>query len=78
MNGNHVIRLNDLNHLRNLITRHFNLSDLNKLSFDLGIDFEELSGSNKTEKVQELILYCDRHMILPQLLAACRAELGMG
>ncbi len=61
-------------HLRNLMTRHFNLSDLNKLSFELDIDFEELSGSNKTEKVQELILYCDRHMILPQLLAACRAE----
>ena len=61
-------------HLRNLMTRHFNLSDLNKISFDLEIDFEELRGSNKTEKVQELILYCDRHMILPQLLAACRTE----
>lgn len=60
--------------LRNLITRHFNLSELSQLSFALGIDYEELSGSNKAEKVQELILYCDRHMILPQLLAACRAE----
>lgn len=61
-------------HLRNLIARHFNLGELSQLSFALGIDYEELGGSNKTEKVQELILYCDRHMILPQLLAACQAE----
>jgi XTP/dITP diphosphohydrolase len=59
-------------HLRNLIARHFNLGELSQLSFALGIDYEELGGGNKTEKVQELILYCDRHMILPQLLNACR------
>ena len=60
--------------LRTLIYNSFNLSELKQLTFALGIDYEELGEGNKTEKIQELILYCDRHMILPQLLAACRAE----
>ncbi len=59
--------------LRTLIAKHFNLSEMSQLIFALGIDEEELGGRNKTEKVQELILYCDRHMRLPDLLAACRA-----
>jgi non-canonical purine NTP pyrophosphatase (RdgB/HAM1 family) len=60
--------------LRTLIYNFFNLGELKQLTFALGIDYEELGEGNKTEKIQELILYCDRHMILPQLLAACRAE----
>jgi non-canonical purine NTP pyrophosphatase (RdgB/HAM1 family) len=60
--------------LRTLIYNSFNLSELKKLTFGMGIDYEELGEGNKTEKIQELILYCDRHRLLPQLLAACRAE----
>lgn len=60
--------------LRTLIYNSFNLSELKQLTFALGIDYEELGEGNKTEKIQELILYCDRHRLLPQLLAALRAE----
>ncbi|MCB9422843.1 MAG: non-canonical purine NTP pyrophosphatase [Ardenticatenaceae bacterium] len=60
--------------LRTLIYNSFNLSELKQLTFALGIDYEELGEGNKTEKIQELILYCDRHRLLPQLLTALRAE----
>ena len=60
--------------LRTLIYHSFNLSELKQLTFALGIDYEELGEGNKTERIQELILYCDRHRMLPQLLATLRAE----
>ncbi|MCP4423762.1 MAG: hypothetical protein GY803_04645, partial [Chloroflexi bacterium] len=60
--------------LRSLIFNHFNLNELKQLTFSLDIHYGELGEGNKTDKIQELILYCDRRMILPKLLTACRAE----
>ncbi len=60
--------------LLSLIYRYFNLREVQQLAFSLGIDYDELGGENKINKIQELILYCNWHSIVPQLLAACRAE----
>ncbi len=62
----------DLPQLRDLITRYFNDSELRDLCFDLGIDYENLGGDNKTAKARELVGYGQRHDRLAELEAACR------
>ncbi len=63
-----------LHPLRKALARHFNLAELNTLCFDLGIDYEELAGATKTEKVTALLDYCERHGRLPALLTHLQAE----
>lgn len=56
--------------LRRAIDEHFNESELKGLCFELGIDFEHLDGNNKADKVRALILYCERHRRLDELVEA--------
>jgi non-canonical purine NTP pyrophosphatase (RdgB/HAM1 family) len=61
--------------LRHRITRHFNRTELADLCFALGLDPEDvLTQSVKRQQVRDLILYCDRHSLIPDLLEACRSE----
>jgi uncharacterized protein len=46
--------------LRQLLTIHFGLSELQTLCFDLGIDYESLPGEGKADKIRELIIYLER------------------
>ena len=56
---------------RDLLVNHFNLSELINLSFDLGIDAENLAGQTKEDKARELISYCARRGTLPGLIERC-------
>lgn len=56
--------------LLSLLTKHFNLDELNTLCFAVGVNFDELSGSGLSSKARELIGYCERHTCLPALLVA--------
>lgn len=58
--------------LRRSIIEQFNQEELQTLCFDLGIDYEILSGDEKSAKVRELIAYCDRHHRTFELVQACR------
>lgn len=61
--------------LQQLIARHFNKTELADLFYALEIDPEEvLTKVIKREQVRELILYCDRHGRIPDLLEVCRKE----
>jgi XTP/dITP diphosphohydrolase len=61
--------------LRQLIDRHFNKAELEELCFIMGLDPEDvLPDSVKREQVREMILYCDRHGLVPDLLRACHSE----
>jgi hypothetical protein len=62
----------DLPQLRDFITRNFNDSELRDLCFDLGIEYENLGGDNKSAKARELVAYCQRHTRLAELEATCR------
>ena len=62
-------RLN-LTPLRQQINHAFNLEELHTLSFDLGIDFDDLAGQTKSAKVVSLLEYAQRHQLLPALLQA--------
>lgn len=58
----------DLKQLRNLLSAHIGLADLKELTFDLGIDYEELAGGSKTIKILELITYLERRGRLGELI----------
>ncbi|MFN2105512.1 MAG: hypothetical protein ACK2UJ_11600 [Candidatus Promineifilaceae bacterium] len=57
--------------LRQAIMEHFSEADIKALCFDMGLDYEELSGDSKTEKVIGLIDYFDRMDEIPKLIAYC-------
>lgn len=46
--------------LRKFLMAHFNLSELQTLCFDMGIDYDVMPGPGKTDKVRELVGYLDR------------------
>ncbi|MEI6775633.1 MAG: trypsin-like peptidase domain-containing protein [Chloroflexales bacterium] len=58
--------------LRQLVTTHFNLGELNTLCFDLGIDYESLPGQGKIDRVRELVAHVKRHGQMSNLLTECR------
>ena len=62
----------DLPSLRDILVTYFNDSELRDLCFDLGIEYENLGGDNKSAKARELVAYCQRHDRLPDLETACR------
>lgn len=45
----------DLINLQKQLVEHFDLSEMQQLCFDLGIDYEELAGETKTDKTRELV-----------------------
>ncbi|MCA9975522.1 MAG: hypothetical protein KC413_07220 [Anaerolineales bacterium] len=53
---------------REQLVKYFNTSELHTLCFDMGIEYEELSGDNKSDKARELISMCVRHGRLPELI----------
>ena len=60
--------------LRKLLTRHFNISELQIICFDIGVDYEELEGLNKTTKVQGLINYLQRRNELRLLIGEAKEQ----
>ncbi|KAA3665258.1 MAG: hypothetical protein DWQ04_01515, partial [Chloroflexi bacterium] len=58
--------MNKIN-LRQLLEKHFNKSELRDICFELDIDFENLPGQTKRDKVRELITFCHRHGSSPKL-----------
>lgn len=47
-------------HLFQQMESLFNLSEVNGICFALGIDYDDLAGEGKREKMRELITYCQR------------------
>lgn len=58
--------------LRQIITQYFNAGELRTLCFDLGVDYDDLPGQGKTNKVIELIGYLQRRDRLPELVEMVR------
>jgi RNA-directed DNA polymerase len=54
--------------LKEVLTELFNGGELNVLCFELGIEIENIKGSNKSEKVIELIKYIERRDRMPELV----------
>ncbi len=60
--------------LRQNLERHFSLSTLQTLCFDMGIEFENLPGETRSDKVRALIELCERTEQIDELLEHCRAQ----
>jgi DNA-binding NtrC family response regulator len=60
--------------IRDKLIAHFNEGELRDLCFRLNIDYDSLPAKSRQGKVRELILYCERHERLADLIAACRKE----
>lgn len=56
--------------LRKNLGDRFSESELRDLCFDLGIDYESLAGANKPDKARELVIHCERHDRLSDLVTA--------
>ncbi|MCB9434143.1 MAG: hypothetical protein H6668_19395 [Ardenticatenaceae bacterium] len=60
--------------LHPLLTKYFSMSELHQLAFDLGIEWEEMPGQTRSEKVRSFIGYADRADRLVDLIALARRE----
>jgi nucleoside phosphorylase len=58
----------DNREIRVALTATYNLAELKRLSFDLGVDWEDLAGDSKSEKIIELLLSARRHNKIGKLV----------
>ncbi len=58
--------------IRDALVNYFSLGELRTLCFDLGIDYEDLEGSNKQGKTLALVQYAQRHNRYSELVNAVR------
>jgi hypothetical protein len=57
--------------LREAIMLRFSESEIQDLCYDLGVEYESLSGDNKNDTVRELIEHFERLVELPKLIKYC-------
>ncbi len=57
----------DKSNLPRFIITHFNEGELHRLCFYLGIDYGNLPGQTRVDKVRELVYYMDRHGRITEL-----------
>jgi V8-like Glu-specific endopeptidase len=55
-----------------VLDAHFNISELNDLCFEMGVDFDNLGGSGKKDKARELIQFCQRRGRFAELVQRVR------
>ena len=60
--------------VRNEIDRRFNEDELKDLCFELRVDYEDLKGGRKTDKVRELVTQMDRIDRIDDLLENCKKK----
>ena len=61
----------DLVKLRDGLAAHFNEGELRDLSFELGVDYDDLPGEGKTAKARELVVYHERRGLVRKLAERC-------
>lgn len=54
------------------LIRCFSNDELEELCFFLGIDWEDLSGQNKSAKARSLVRYCEQRKTILDLLRAMK------
>lgn len=58
--------------LRDKVKSHFKKSELRDLCLELGVDYEDLPGERKSDKVRELILFCKHRGEMSSLVHRCQ------
>lgn len=70
--GSTPARIEALARLRQQLVDSFSEEELKTVSFDLGIDYENLPAQGKAGKARELVAQCERTGRIPELVARCR------
>ena len=60
--------------LRRNIEAYFNLEELEDLTFELGIRYENIAGETLRTKTRELVIYCDRNGLVESLLTTLEQQ----
>lgn len=60
--------------LFDFITKAFNEEELKTLCFDCGVEYEDLPSNTRSGKARELILYCQRHEWVSNLLLKLKEQ----
>jgi nucleoside phosphorylase len=60
--------------LRVALASAYNIAELKQLCFDLGVDWDEISGNTKSEKIVELVLYVRRRSKFDELVDMVNRE----
>ncbi len=60
-------KIADPQQLYQILDTRYNLGELRTLSFDLGIDYENLAGQTRSDKARELVLYAQRRGRLEEI-----------
>ena len=60
--------------LHNELADAFNKDELVELCYEIGIDYEQLSGENVKRKAVELVQYCKRHKKINTLIEHCERK----
>jgi hypothetical protein len=60
--------------LQKQIVAYFEMNELQDLAFALGLDWEEIIGSTKTDKTRQILIHIHNRNRLPDLLAQLRLE----
>lgn len=59
--------------LRHNLNQFFSADEVENVCFDLGINYEDLDGSNKSAKIRALIIYCERRgNAIDELVDTCK------
>ena len=60
--------------LYDLIEARHNDSELRQLCFRMGVNYEDLGGTGRADKIRELVMYCERHVLTAQLQQQALAQ----
>ena len=60
--------------LRRILTERFDDGELRTLCFDLGIEYDNLSGPGKADKARELVVYSERHGLISKLVSVAQEQ----
>jgi hypothetical protein len=60
--------------LYDLIESRYNDSELRQLCFRMGVNYEDLGGTGRADKIRELVMYCERHVLTAQLQQQALAQ----
>ena len=84
LNGSNVIKavkseqvvfsIDENSKLFSAIKGAYDISELNVLAFNIGVDIDDIKGSGISEKIVELIKYCRRRKILYKLIEQINIE----
>lgn len=59
----------DIIQLRDVLSQYYNVSDLGNMCFDMGIDYDDLGGRTKSDKIRSLISHMSNRNRLGELAA---------